>query len=413
MKNIPAYKIRIRPETEQSQSGARAPAAPHKPKIKLNQSPVAVIRPESEPVIGSGTEEPESRFTENITLLPMMERPDINIEEIETIDFRSSRPSPFMKKKWTGHTFKPPKNIFRFAAVAGGAVAVGLLLGYVVLQTFTMEPSNPEEKVPVILEQAKQNPQGKAGVQEIGQLAQDKTAGQAANAASSEQAKANELVDKPKTKPVMVTLPAVPLYLIQGGVFSTKAGAEQERTVFQQKGWPTHMEEEAGKHALFLGVSASRDDALSLAEAYRASKQEVYIKEKSLPAGTVTLNVPLGMSADATEEIKRLGQAQANLFQIVSQSIGDGFKGGKISQDTLDKVLARHQEALKQGRRVTEVLDEQQKTFLQSALNEMTTAVTTLQQFAGQPNRTYLWQAEENMLRFISSYKKWQQVMTG
>ncbi|CEH28238.1 hypothetical protein AM501_29785 [Aneurinibacillus migulanus] len=400
MKNSPAYKIRIRPETEQSRSEARASTASHKPKIKLNQSPVSIISPEAEPVVDIRTEESESKLTENSTSFPMMERPDINIEEIETIDFRPSRPSPFMKKKWTGHTFKPPKNIFRFGAVAGGAVAVGLLLGYVVLQTFTMEPTNPEEKVPAAIGQAKQTPQ-------------DKAAGQAAGAAASEQVKTNETANKPKTKPLTVTLPVVPLYLVQGGVFSTKAGAEQERTVFQQKGWPTHMEEDAGKHTLFLGVSASRDDALSLAEAYRASKQEVYIKEKSLPAGTVTLNIPEGMSADAAEEIKHLGQAQADLFQIVSQSIGDGFKGGKISQATLDKILTRHKEALKQGRSATEVLGEQQKALLQSALNEMTTAVTTLQQFAGQPNRTYLWQAEENMLRFISSYKRWQQAMTG
>lgn len=393
MKKSPDYTIRIRPNTEQTRPRAQAPTVRRSPKIKLNTSPVAVVQAEAEPA-------------------SMSDIPEISIEEIETIGFKPKSKSLFARKKWTGYTFKPPRNMFRLSAVAGGAVAIGLLLGYVVLQTFAAEEPPPAgEKAPFALGQTQQNEQKGAGGQTpAGQGAQ----GQALNSAVSGQTVPGvpSPVTTPKTNPLTITLPVVPLYMVQGGVFSTKAGAQQEQAVFQQKGWPTHMEEDAGKHTLFLGVSASRDDALALAQAYRASKQEVYIKEKSLPAGTLTLSVPETLPRGTAEEIKQFGRLQADLFQTVSLAIGGGFKEGKVPQAVLDKMLTQHREALQRGRSVTTVLDERSKALLQNALNEMTTAVTTLQQFASQPNRTYLWQAEENMLQFISSYKQWQQAIT-
>lgn len=401
MKKSPEYTIRIKPKTEPLRSGTRTPDTPPQPIIKLNTAKVEITRTQPEA-------EAENTAAGHPVIEPIISSiPELNIEEINTIRFTPGRKSLLSRKKWTGHTFRPPKNLFRLSAVAGGAVMIGLLLGYVVLQTFTSEaPRAGEKKAPIAVGQAQQHKQGKSAIQESGKTAA-KT-GQADPAAS-----APPVASVPKTKPLTLTLPVVPLYIVQGGVFSTKDAAQQERTAFQQKGWPAHMEEEAGKHILFLGVSASRDDALSLAQAYRASKQEVYIKERSLPAGTVTLSVPEALSQGEAEQIQKLGDAQARLFQTVSLVIGSGFKEGKIPQVELDKVLAQHREVLQRGRSATAVLPEKPKTLLQKSLNEMTTAITTLQQFANQPNKAYLWQSEDNILRFISFYKQWQQALAG
>lgn len=397
MKKSPEYTIRSKPKTEPIRSGSRAPDAPHQPIITLNTAKVEITRtPSSEDAEG----ETEGRPV--IEPIPTI-IPELTIEDMHPVRFAPGRKSLLLGKKWTGYTFTPPKNLLRLSAVAGGAVMIGLLLGYVVLQTFTAEAPDSASKVPVVTGQALQPPpQGKAEAQKNGNA--DLKTEQVAPAAPVPPA-----ASAPKTKTLTVTLPVVPLYVVQGGVFSTKEGAQQERAAFQQKGWPSHMEEDAGKHVLFLGASASRDDALSLAEAYRASKQEVYIKEKSLPAGTVTLTVPDALPQGEAEQIQRLGEAQAQLFRTVSFVIGGGFKEGKIPQAQLDKMLAEHRDVLQRGRSAVSVLPEQPKALLQKSLNEMTTAVTTLQQFARQPNKTYLWQSEDNMLRFVSLYRQWQQ----
>jgi hypothetical protein len=431
MKNSPAYTIRTRPEAEQPRSEAPASVTPRQPKIIVNTPHVPVIQTEAGNVkeerlpatvniqgkkaeeVPTETEEKSTPIeSTNIEVTNISDIPHIEIEEIEAIGFTPGKKTLFPRRKWTGYTFNPPKNIFRLSAVVGGGIAVGLLLGYVVLHTFTLESTPPAGKAPSALNQTKQKTEGTST-----QLSGQTQPGQAQSGQAGTSAKTSTFTPAPPTTPatksLSVTLPVVPLYMIQAGVFSTKAGAQQELNNFQQKGWPAYMEEEAGKYTLFLGVSASRDDVLALAEVYRAANQAVYIKEKSLPAGTVTLSVPTALPADSAGEIQKLGQAQAQLFQTVSVLIGEGFKDGKIAPNMLDKLLAQHKEVLQQGRSAAAVLGEQPKANLQNALNEMTTAVTALQQFANQPNRTFLWQAEENMLQFISSYKRWQQSVTG
>jgi hypothetical protein len=374
MRKSPSYQIRTRHTNEEPRPMAPSPVVP-RPKIKLNMSPVAIV-----PAEDIGTE-PETAST----------IPDITADDIRTIHFPHSYTSKTKRKKRTAPFLRPPRHFARLSAVAGGAVAVGLLLGYVVLQTFTGENPQPGTTTPSV-----QTVPSGTSVQQ-GKLVSPPPAQPAA----------------PKTKPITVVLPVVPLYVVQGGIFSTKEGAQQEIAAFQQKGWPVHMTEEGGKHALFLGVSASRDDALALAGTYRASKQDVYIKEKNLPAKTMTLSVPDTLSADTVKEIEQFGKNQVALFQTVSSLMGTGLKEGKISQAAVEKMTAQHREVLQQGRSLTTVLEEKQKATLQNALNEMTTAVTTLQQFAGQPNRTYVWQAEGSILRFISLYKGWQEMMNG
>ncbi|AMA72120.1 MULTISPECIES: hypothetical protein [Aneurinibacillus] len=389
MKKRPDYTIRIRPREELSRSEVKASAA-SRPKIKLNCSPVSVI-----PAKAEEQNEPLSPPVAAAVTESMMNHKEI--EEVESIGFRAPITPLFGHKKRSGRSFKPPRNFFQLSAVVGGAVSVGLLFGYVILHTFTTGSTPTVEdmtKPSVALTQKGENGAAGRTSTEIG--TQASVQGQSA---------------VPKRKSLTLTLPVMSLYMVQGGVFSTRAGAEQEAAALREKGWPVHMVEEAGKQMLFLGVSALRDDALALAQVYRADKQEVYIKEKSLPAGTITVAVPEELTSSTMEEIKRFGQTQADLFQNVSLLTGEGFKTGKIEQAAIQKMMAKHRELLQQGRSLTTVLAEQQKTLLQSALNEMTTAVTTLQQFSSQPNRTYLWQAEEKILRFIAFYKQWQEAM--
>ncbi|WP_047155107.1 hypothetical protein [Aneurinibacillus tyrosinisolvens] len=381
MNKNPNYTIRFKPSQDRPPEQPVRQEKQKLPKVTLNTAPVSLLPPQPEEEI------------------PLLEEPAFEAVSARRAIGRWGT----KRKRWTGSPPRLPKNMIHASIVVGGAIAVGLLFGYVALRIFS---TNDAEHLP-----GSGKPNMASAVQENKQssISGNKTEVTKPQAGTLPQ----QATPSPaRTKQVTVSFPALPLHMVQGGVFTTKAGAEEIKGTIEQKGWPVYLSEEDGKYVLFLGSAVSRDDALAISVVYKEGKQDVYIKEKSLPGGTFTLNGPDTMDEAAAAEAAKYGQTETDLYGELSMLSATGLKAGKLEAGQQAQMEKLHRSLLQQMRSLGLLLTDGQKRLLQKEVNELTTAVTALQQFAKQPEQAYLWQAEESMLRFGFTHRELQQLLS-
>ncbi|BAU26993.1 sporulation related protein [Aneurinibacillus soli] len=374
MSKCPDYTIRTRPVPEASRKDTES----KNPKVTLNTAPV-------------------SRLTDGSTA-PVIEPVPIETDipyEVETVPYveEAVGRSGFMGGKKRNRN-RNMHRLFamRITGIVGGAIAVGLLFGYAALQMLAV----PEKKQPPV-------PARSTAVRSDVQVPSP--------AASVPKPKAEAVVPAAQTKSVALAFPALSLYMVQGGVFTTKEGAMQEQAAYKQKGWPVYQVADGGKYAVFLGMGISKEDAVSIAQMYRDAGQAVYVKEKSVAASSVAITVPEGLAAKEVANITKIGEVQAALFKELSAMAGTGFRDGKVAPERMQRAVELHQQLLEKGRSLLAVTEEKKKPFIQAVLNEATTSVAAMKQFGSQSNRTYLWQAEEAMMKWMEASKLWQNSM--
>lgn len=376
MSKCPDYTIRTRPVPEASKKDKET----KNPKVTLNTAPVSqVIDSSTPPVI-----EPvpiETDIPHESEIVPYVE------EAVGRSGFMGGKNRNWNRNKKAQRAFA-----IRITGIVGGAVAVGLLFGYAALQMLAV----PEEK-------QRSAPASPVTVQHDVPLPAP-----AASVPKPKVEAAAPTAQTVQTKSVVISFPALPLYMVQGGVFTTKEGAAQEQAAYKQKGWPVYQVADGGKFAVFLGMGNSKEEAASIAQMYRDAKQAVYVKEKPVAAASVTIAVPEGLPAKEVANITKIGDVQAALCKELSAMTSEGFREGKVAPERMQRVVELHQQLLDTGRSLLAVTDEKKKPLIQTALNEATRSIAATKQFSSQSNRTYLWQAEEAMMKWMGASQAWQ-----
>ncbi|WP_027414888.1 SPOR domain-containing protein [Aneurinibacillus terranovensis] len=403
MKKTLAYTIRSKPSDTPAAKlkhptvgPAVRPAVPKKqgktPKIKLNTSPVPVL-----PILTEDLQErpffhEKSPFYKETSSYYEDKQDDSG----DAISGDGLSEAPFeenlhIEPVRTSHSFRrkgPGPHTFRHSFVVGGAILIGLLFGYVVMHTFAQNPQPPAVK----------SMDASAG------SVQPSAAEKPPDSARSAPAQPNGQPSSGQTGATMtLTLPAIPVYLIQGGVFATDESAGKMAEQFKQKGWAVSSSQENGKRYLFLGVGSTHDEADALAGQFRSANQDVYIKEKALQAQTVTLQV----SGDKKiGPLPALGQTEADIIHQLSTCTVSGLTTGKTDPTAIQKIVSAHHQLLQQGQEIQSVLKDSPRQLLQKELNDITSAVTGVTQYGKQPDKAYLWQAQENIMHFLADHQQ-------
>jgi len=251
-----------------------------------------------------------------------------------------------------------PKNILKKLAVIGGGVAVGLLFGYALMQTL-VNPSNLNET------------------------------GKPTQPAMSTKVTTSG-------KEMSLTLQELNVFLVQAGVFSTEDSANKIVSEFKNKQQPVEVIQEEGKYVVYVGISSSRDEALSIAQFYRSQNTQVIIKEKQIPSGNVPLQASANVSQAAISELNQLSGKEAELIQLLTAHAGSGFdKGRNTGTFDQEKLTALQDYFVKQESVLTNLLNDPAKTSFTNSLNELKAGIQ-----AAKNNQ--MLQIQENLLRFYS-----------
>jgi stage II sporulation protein B len=181
-------------------------------------------------------------------------------------------------------------------------------------------------------------------------------------------------------------LPSLNTFIIQGGVFSSVDSAKVEEEKLKQKGVPTQIIEANGQAILILGIADSIENAKAIGSSLKDKGIEVFAKPYSL----------------AEKNIKDLTEMEANLLKesaTIYQGLALLTSSGMISLSVDETALAKQKSFL-----ATIDKKEVKSGMIEQIRVELEGAITKLESYKQQPNKSLLTEAQQHLLSFIKIY---------
>ncbi len=283
---------------------------------------------------------------------------------------------------------KNAKGLIGVLASVLGAVALGVVFGYIVLSFFKSGMLDNPATPPKPISETVETGSGQGTLQTKLQ----------------ENAETGTLPGEAKITTVSITLPSSTYYMVQGGVFQDQASATPILEKIKSKGWPSSFSGEKPAY-LFLGIAVNRDHALAIANHFQ--EMDVYIKEFKIEPKTILAG------ATTTQEEWDQWFKQEQLFAtILGNAIGEGLTAGKLGGNQLKEITEAHRTLLQYGREWVNKLPESQQSLGNRLLNDYTKGVSAMERYQKQPEAGHLWQAEQALLdgfqsktQLLSSFK--------
>ena len=353
--------------------------------------------------LASNRSEPEEKeqVVESFVDMELKEPDDVGISRRETA--ASEEDPDEVEDNWYGPKYTPSnrrkyksrlkhnrernsKGMLGIIASVTGAVAVGLMFGYIVLSFFESG----------LIQQPSQS----AGGSPSPPTEEKSTEVEGAPKDGADKTQTGVTINIPEeTESVSIMFPSTTHYVVQGGVFKDQASAAPIVENLKSKGWPNSFLGENPAH-LILGLAVNRDHALSLAGQFKDI--EVYIKELTGEPQKVSVAIKKGSSTTQDEWDHWFKQEQT-FVEALSGSISSSLTTGKLDDNQMKAITDSHRNLLQYGREIVGKLPESKQSLGNRMLNDFTKGVTAMEQYQKQPTVGYLWQAEQALLDAFSS----------
>ncbi|MDR7237400.1 SPOR domain-containing protein [Neobacillus drentensis] len=182
------------------------------------------------------------------------------------------------------------------------------------------------------------------------------------------------------------TIAQVTSYVIQGGVFSSEAGAKETSSNLASKGVPSQTVEMDGKYFLFLGVADSIEAAKSLGAQYKENGiDDVFAKPMLLDEKKFN---------SVTDKEKTLIKAVPTIYQTLSLTTSTSLLTKELPEEA-SKALSDIEDQLKSS-----VKNEK----LKDLKAELVSAEEKVKAFRDSNDTNNLSDAQQHLLNFLSLY---------
>ncbi|MBV7505987.1 SPOR domain-containing protein [Bacillus sp. sid0103] len=184
----------------------------------------------------------------------------------------------------------------------------------------------------------------------------------------------------------IVAIPQLTTYIIQGGVFSSEAGAEETAANLTSKSVPSQSVEMDGKYYLFLGVADSIEEAKALGAQYKEDGiEDVFAKPLLLEEKKFSTS---------TDKEKSFLKAVPAIYETLSLTTSNALVTKDLSEDE-SKVLSEIEAPLKTSVKNAKIKD------LKAELVSANDKVKSYQESKDEKNLT---DAQQHLLNFLSLY---------
>jgi stage II sporulation protein B len=299
---------------------------------------------------------------------------------------------------------------WKLGASVVGAIATGVLFGSFVLNLFTgsgagggniAEPLQGEQSVPVS-EAAGGNTADGAGSVVTGGAG----GGEALSPGDAEQPQLADSAEDGAGTVAAIHIPERELYLLQNGKFSTLENARALANEMKSKGLAATIEE-SGSFWVYAGVTSDRDAALRVSRRLQDAGIEVFIKKYSLPAvEQVRWEDGASKEASALGEYLTQGSAMVRMIGDLTLVHLDGGEPVAPGKAAIDKVLGDHRSLTQLTSSAQSGLPADAQPILKRMDAAISTAVTAVQEYAANPDRAYLWSAQNAIMDYIIAEKQ-------
>jgi hypothetical protein len=290
------------------------------------------------------------------------------------------------------------KNLF----VTGGAVAIGLVFGLLVLSVFGEEQLSRSYQS-VLSDTVTTFSAGGTGGKTDGMKAAGPTPPEAAgtNAAGTEQA-------------VELRLPEERLHVAQTGVFQPEASAAEAIKPLDKAGIPHFLYKGEDKQYLFAAAAPTRDAVLGFASSLKARGMDVYVKELVLPGFSGSVSVKGAEGTAQPADLNAFFQTGLEMARTLAGQSGHVISSAQpaLSAEEASALKEQHRRFLEQSRAVS--APESWQSLFAGMVNGMNQAVQArdkmAEAIAGSKTasaESYAWQVQAGVLTFWENYANW------
>lgn len=188
------------------------------------------------------------------------------------------------------------------------------------------------------------------------------------------------------------------VYLLQAGNFQHKSGAEDKILSYRKQGLAAVLSA-TPPYRVYLGVSLDQAGAKKLASSYENKGMKVFIKE---------MTIPLKKKNMGSKELEVFNQQSQKIFTELSKrsiaQLSTEQPGDK--QFTLpSKIDESYQALLSSAEQIKPQLPAKEQDHLLTMIQSLDQAVQSAKEATSQPSTALLWQIQEGLVRYITTYE--------
>lgn len=196
---------------------------------------------------------------------------------------------------------------------------------------------------------------------------------------------------------IPVAVAAQSYYMLQYGVFSSPAGAQQAQEELLAAGLAAGADPDGGNR-VYAGVSPDREQAKLLSSGLKHQGIELYVREMTLPAMEQA-----AFSGDG-EAVNRYFTASAELLDELSSLSASLLSSAGGVPDTT-AVSDLHMQWAEAVKALEPGLSEQGQSLCASLQKAMSQGIAALNEYNKNQAQGLLWEVQESMMSFLTGQK--------
>jgi stage II sporulation protein B len=290
------------------------------------------------------------------------------------IQWRSPH-NPFLQKRKWARGSQPP-NVKQLLLSIGGAILVGAVMGFSVLNLFFADSSTFHSAKSI-----------------DGHLPEPLSAQSVPRSGNPPLSSATS--DS--------SLPRLEVVLLQAGNFEERNGAQKMLQSYQTHGLAAVMSDQS-PYRVFLGIGLNRDDALKLSSIYQRQDIHVYLKELGIAGNASTL------SQTDRKKLSAMIQTGNQLVQALgSLSVRDIHTNtGQVSNSFAFQ--PNFTQSYRQWVTDCQTIEASLPVGARAPLTDMTRAldqaIQSGQEAQKHPSQALLWQIQAGLVRYVVAYER-------
>ncbi|OZM57861.1 hypothetical protein CIB95_05755 [Lottiidibacillus patelloidae] len=202
----------------------------------------------------------------------------------------------------------------------------------------------------------------------------------------------DEEEDPPNTKsPVTSDLPSLAVNIIQIGVYSSQAKADEIIQEVKNNGLVAASLENEGLFYVFVGVTSTKDQAMALSSNYSsANEEDPYVKEFVMKGGTFS-----STDSNKVALVENAAKEYSELVLLTSAALTTGSFDEKKWSEVKEMITSLEGIASS-----IETLTSEEKTFVTNVIN----AGKSFNEYKESGQASHLWASEQHLLNALTVY---------
>lgn len=295
--------------------------------------------------------------------------------------FQSKKTSkrPYWQAK--GSTKDTVRSLSKALMITLSAIGIGILLGMMVLSSFSNLGNNQLTTINGGTNQQVVNGNG--------EVADDGDVGGAANVEGTG---------------TTLSLPSQTYHVVQAGAFSDLEAAQDVEQRLTEKGWAGMVLDTEEPYRFYVGMASSREHIIAVSHPIQKEGVDVYLREH----GTASVDQALvSLDEDIIEEVPLFVQLGDDLIKELTQIAADGLNNSdyELNEEQWQELQELHRQFLQSGQTVFNAWGGKEEELGEEMMRQLTTAVSTVETYKDQRHASYLWRIQQSVLNYLRVYE--------